>query len=142
MKTIFWYQGHSDIPCAHCPFLGVKIKDVDEFINFVKTRLYRKVNPDGTGYYPPVIFDTMTRDFKIVFRGSCNPTQDISINPLTNQPYRWWLMDNRNLSVVKFFDRNSFEEMFECFPDSSDIDAEVQEIDDIIKTHGGFAVKF
>lgn len=137
MKTIFWRQGHPDVLCAPCPFLGVKVKDIGEFIDLVQTRLYR--NGPDFGHYPCVIFDTKYSDCILVFRGSLKTTE-IPINPSTGVPYRWWIADE-NGNIIRFFSKESFEEMFECFDDTSDIDAKVQAIDDIIKREGKLAVQ-
>ena len=137
MKTIFWHQGHPDVPCTPCPFLGVKVKDLDDFINFVKTRLYR--TGPKFGHYPCVIFNTKYSDCTLVFRGSLITTT-IPINPLTGVPYRWWLADENN-NIIRFFSKESFEEMFECFDDAIDIDTMVKAVNDIIEREGKLEVQ-
>lgn len=137
MKTIFWRQGHPDIPCAPCPFLGVQVKDLEDFINFVQTTLYR-TGPEF-GHYPCVIFNTKYSDGVLVFRGSLITTE-IPINPLTGVPYRWWLADKNN-NIIRFFSKESFEEMFDCFDDTADIDTMVKAVNDIIEREGKLEVQ-
>ena len=139
MKTIFWHQGCVEVPCTPCPFLGIKIKDSEEFKTFVKTKLYRKGYPDGIGHYPCVIFDTKYPQYNLVFRGSV-PYKGIPINPLTEVPFRWWLEDE-NHNVIRFFSERSFDVMFEHFPDSEDVDKEIEEIENIIRCNGVLKVQ-
>ena len=135
-KRIFWRDGHSEIPAAPCPFVGVTIKSYDDFVHLLQDRLFHFTDKENKkGYYPPVIFPTKDRKKSIAFRGSYGfSDSSIPVNPKTGKQYKWAIIDEDSLKVVRYFSiQDSFDEIVEMFKDDDKVQKQIDEFIAIAK---------
>ena len=143
-KRIFWSQGHSEIPCNPCPFVGVTVDSWEDFIETVlKDRIANVVDREKhLGWYPPVRFSTKDMHLALVFCGHRMQLNNAPINPSTNKPYKWALIDDRNLKVVKYYNAQcDGEEMYNLFKDDEEVQRMIDTISNKVKENGGIAVE-
>lgn len=143
-KRIFWSQGHSEIPCNPCPFVGVTVDSWDDFVETVlKGRLANITDKENhKGWYPPVRFSTKDMHLALVFCGHRMQLNNAPINPDTNKPYKWALIDDRNRKVVKYYSGQSdCEEMYNLFKDDEEVQRMIDVISNRVKENGGITVE-
>lgn len=152
-KRIFWRKADvttSDVPCAPCPFVGVTVNSMDEFINdIIKKRLFR---PDGgtneegkpTGKYPCVVFSTKDRTRKLLFAGYQHSFDGSPVYEETGRHAKWCLFDEKVDDVIAYYclQRDADKRrVWELFEDDARVQADIDIMTAIVNAKGGLKIQ-
>ena len=150
-KRIFWRPTNVSehyVSCAPCPFVGVTINDMDEFIDkiLIKTLFVPDggVNEDGrpTGKYPCVNFSTKNDRYVLMFAGANRVFKDSPVNE-KGRPAKWALYDEQEERVVEYYFLQREEDkrkVWSLFDDDAEIQSRIDLISTIVNRDGGISI--
>lgn len=142
-KVIFWEQGHSQIPCSPCPFMGVVVNSWSEFVSKVlQGRLFHFTDKENDkGWYPAVLFSTKSRDLKLVFSGGKVQIDGAPINPESSKPYKWGLLNTRTKKFIRYYNAKvDGNKMFSLFEDNFVVERKAAVLSAIVKRDDGLTI--
>ena len=126
MKAIFVKR--IDGKFCHCPFVGYRANNVEEFKSIIKKYFNKE-----TGY-PGLVFSTNDRHVHIIFSGH---------QYVHGEGGRWTIFDDR---IHDALDENNdwiscSETVFNLLEDATKVDNEVKMLSNIINAQGGLTIQ-